>query len=124
MEEYASRRLRFDWASATTLPTVIVSAAMPHRSADQSACAPRSATTSTRISAAKAAALDPVAMNEVIVVGAPWYTSGAHMWNGTAEILKPKPTSMSPSPASTSGSAVLAARQAAVRSRLVEPVAP
>ena len=76
------------------------------------------------MSAAKAAALDPVAMKEVIVVGAPWYTSGAHMWNGTEEILNPKPTSMSPSPASTSGSAFLAAGEAAIRSRLVEPVAP
>src|SRR4029453_19635394 len=90
-------RLRFDWASATTLPTVIVSAAIPHNSPDQSACAPPSATTSTRMSAAKAAALDPVAMKEVIVVGAPWYTSGDHMWNGTAEILNPKPPRMSPS---------------------------
>src|SRR4030095_5507065 len=97
MEEYASMRLRFDWARATTLPIVIVSAAIPHSSADQWAWPPRSATTSTRMSAAKAAALDPVAMNEVIVVGAPWYTSGAHMWNGTDEILNPKPTSMRPS---------------------------
>src|SRR4029434_10348248 len=101
MAEYASMRLRFDWASATTLPIVIVSAAIPHSSADQSAWAPRSATTSTRMSAAKAAALDPVAMNEVIVVGAPWYTSGAHMWNGTAEILNPNPPTLSPTQAIT-----------------------
>ncbi len=46
------------------------------------------------------------------------------MWKGTEEILKPKPTSMSPRPASTSGSAFLAAGEAAIRSRLVEPVAP
>src|SRR5215475_14447809 len=113
MDEYASMRLRLDWASATTLPTVMVSTAMPHSSADQSAWAPRSDTTSTRMSAAKAAALEPVAMNEVMVVGAPWYTSGAHMWNGTEEILNPKPTSMRPRPASTSGSALLAAGEAA-----------
>ena len=26
-------------------------------------------------------------MNAVIGVGAPWYTSGTHAWNGTAPIL-------------------------------------
>src|SRR2546426_4045281 len=26
-----------------------------------------------------------------IVVGEPWYTSGAHMWNGTTATLNPKP---------------------------------
>ena len=33
------------------------------------------------------------AMNAVTGVGAPWYTSGVHMWNGTAATLKPRPTS-------------------------------
>ena len=45
---------------------------MPDSSADQSAWAPRTPPTSTRMSAAKAAAFDPVAMKAVIVVGAPW----------------------------------------------------
>ena len=40
------------------------------------------ATTSTRSSAANAAALPTEAMNAVTGVGAPWYTSGVHMWNG------------------------------------------
>ena len=71
IEEYASIRLRFDWASATTLPTVMVTTATTHSSADQSAWAPRSATTRTRIMAAKAAALEPVAISAVIEVGAP-----------------------------------------------------
>ena len=30
-------------------------------------------------------------MNAVTGVGAPWYTSGVHMWNGTAATLKPRP---------------------------------
>ena len=30
----------------------------------------------------------------VTEVGDPWYTSGVHMWKGTAEILKAKPTRM------------------------------
>jgi len=53
------------------LPTVIVSAATIQSSAVQSACAPRNATVRTRISAANAAALDPVAMSAVTLVGAP-----------------------------------------------------
>ena len=60
---------------------------------------------STRTSAANAAALTPVAMNPVTGVGEPSYTSGAHMWNGTAATLKPKPMSRSPRPsAAMSGS--------------------
>src|SRR4030067_909521 len=39
---------------------------------------------------AKPAAFGPTDMKAVIEVGAPSYTSGAHMWNGTAAILKPK----------------------------------
>src|SRR2546426_4810539 len=34
---------------------------------------------------------EPAARNVEIVVGAPWYTSGAHMWNGTTATLNPKP---------------------------------
>ncbi len=64
-------RLRLDCAIATTLPTVIVTAAPTHTSADQSAGTPRSSTASTRINAANAAALDPVAINAVTLVGAP-----------------------------------------------------
>ena len=44
-----------------------------------------------RSSIAKDAAFDPTDRNAVIGVGAPSYTSGAHMWNGTAAILKPMP---------------------------------
>jgi len=118
-------RLRFCWASATTLPTVMVTAAMAHTTIGQSTATPRIAVSSTRSSAAKAAALEPVAMNAVTEVGAPSYTSGAHMWKGTEEILKPKPTSSSPSPMTSIGSRPLPAATAlAMRSRLVVPVAP
>src|SRR5438309_6478708 len=37
------------------------------------------------------AAFEPTDRNAVIGVGAPSYTSGAHMWNGTAAILNPTP---------------------------------
>ena len=54
-----------------------------------------------RSSAANAATLVAAAMNAVTGVGAPWYTSGVHMWNGTAATLKPRPTSSSATPASS-----------------------
>ena len=56
------------------------------------------ASISTRTNAANAAALTPVAMNPVTGVGEPSYTSGAHMWNGTAATLNPNPMIRSPSP--------------------------
>ena len=36
-------------------------------------------------------------MNAVTAAGAPWYASGVHMWNGTADTLNAKPTSSRPS---------------------------
>ena len=43
-------------------------------------------------------------MNAVTGVGAPWYTSGVHMWNGTAATLNPRPTSSSARPSSSTPS--------------------
>ena len=63
--------MTFDWASATTLPTVIVSAASSQSAAAQSAWSGRIAIR-TRRSAPKAAAFEPVAMNAATAVGAPW----------------------------------------------------
>src|SRR2546426_9398993 len=103
MDEYASMRLRFDCAMAITLPAVMVTAATAHSRTLQSGCAARSATVSTRMSAAKAAALEPVAMSAVTDVGAPSETAGAPMWEGTGEILEPKPTRSKPRPDVTTG---------------------
>src|SRR5471032_3036333 len=47
----------------------------------------------TRSSSAIAATLGAVAKNTVTGVGAPSYTSGVHMWNGTAHTLNANPTS-------------------------------
>src|SRR5436853_2250569 len=47
--------------------------------------------TKIRSSIANDAAFDPTDRNAVMGVGAPSYTSGAHMWNGTAAILNPTP---------------------------------
>ena len=53
----------------------------------------------TRTSRHSAAILGATAKNEVTGVGAPSYTSGAHMWNGTAETLKHRPASTKTRPA-------------------------
>ena len=44
------------------------------------------------IKTVNAAIFGSIAKNIVTEVGEPWYTSGAHMWKGTAEILNDKPT--------------------------------
>src|SRR5262245_7899381 len=86
------------------------------------------ASTNTRSKPANAAAFTADAMNATTGVGAPWYTSGVHEWNGTAATLKPNPTSRSPKPASSNaGGCVWPSRAklvSAMRVRLVEPVEP
>ena len=47
---------------------------------------------------ALAATFGADAKNAVTGVGAPWYTSGVHIWKGTAEILKARPASTKTSP--------------------------
>src|SRR5258707_12883647 len=84
-------RLTFDCVTAATLPTVMVIAESTQNSRRQSAFIVGSPLTKMRISIANDAAFDPTDRNAVIGVGAPSYTSGAHMWNGTAAILKPTP---------------------------------
>ena len=81
---------------------------------------------STRSMAANAPALATADMNPVTGEGAPWYTSGVHMWKGTAATLKAKPTSMRAKPASNSPlvNTAFLDRKSAIWVRLVEPVAP
>src|SRR5210317_506618 len=50
------------------------------------------------INTVKAAIFGTIVKNSVTVVGEPSYTSGAHIWNGTAEILKAKPTKINTIP--------------------------
>ena len=68
----------------------------------QSQRKPPRETYSRRSSAAKAAILTVAAMNAVTGVGAPWYTSGVHWWNGTAAILNNRPTMTRAMPTATS----------------------
>ena len=65
-------------------------------------------------------------MNAVMGLGAPWYTSGVHMWNGTAETLNPSPTMSSAMPASKVpfSNSVFTRRNWAIPVSDAEPVAP
>ena len=89
-----------DWASAPRLPTTIVSTARAATAGCHCGARAGSACTNTRSRAPKAAVFTPAAIRPVTVVGAPSYTSGAHMWKGTLATLKPKPTRSRPAPTS------------------------
>src|SRR5256885_16148043 len=126
MLEYESIRLTFDWATPTTVPTIMVAAAITQIT---SLHVPRSgwnAERKTRTNAANAAALTPVDMKPVTEGGAPSYASGVHMWNGTAATLNAKPTMTRPSASSCIGvgAADCADIRLPIRSRRVLPVRP
>src|ERR1700744_4215912 len=82
---------------------MIVIAAIVARSGAHVLEAPSAAKSKKRRNAPIAAAFVAVAMNAVIGVGAPSYTSGVHWWNGATDALKAKPTIVSPIPVSTIG---------------------
>src|SRR5882672_2123133 len=103
MLEYASIRFRLVCATPTTVPRIIVAAAMTQMMGAQSALNGSNEERNTRANAANAAAFTPVDMKPVTMAGAPSYASGVHMWNGTAEILKAKPTRRRPRATRISG---------------------
>ena len=80
---------------------MIVIAAIVASSGAHVSWAPSAAKSKKRMNAPIAAALVAVAMNAVIGVGAPSYTSGVHWWNGATDALNAKPTIVSPRPVST-----------------------
>src|SRR5438270_127374 len=92
------------WAMAMTEPTTIVTAASTTMNGVQSHASGLNAVSNTRISAANAATLVAADMKAVTAVGAPWYASGVHMWNGTAATLNANPTASRPAAANASGS--------------------
>ena len=61
-------------------------------------------------------------MKDVTVVGAPWYTSGVHMWNGAAETLNASPARIIAMPVAKSGSSAPVASRIAAKPS--SPVAP
>ena len=80
--------------------------------------------TKMRISIANDAAFEPTERNAVIGVGAPSYTSGAHMWNGTAAILKPTPATTRMTASTSRGSVSCPTNAVAITRRLVVPDRP
>src|ERR1700736_5690352 len=88
------------WVTVNTVPATIVMIATAHSTGCQSAPKPGSATYRMRSIAPNAAILVAEAMKPVIGVGAPWYTSGIHEWNGTAPTLNSNPTVRSATPTS------------------------
>ena len=74
---------------------------------------------------AKAASFGAVPIRSVIGVGAPWYTSGTHMWYGTTPSLNAMPETTKTSPNTSSVRLPCPPSVAsAMRSRSSAPVAP
>jgi hypothetical protein len=71
MLEYASIRLILLCSTPTTVPTIIVSAAIPESTGIHWLCNGSSVERNTLTNAANAAAFTPVDMNAVTIVGAP-----------------------------------------------------
>jgi len=118
-------RFTLDCVTAAMLPTVIVTIATTSNSSRQirrswSAGLRRR----MRISIAKDAAFEPTERNAVTGVGAPSYTSGAHMWNGTAAILKPTPATTRMTASTRRGSFSCPAKAVAITLRFVVPESP
>ena len=93
-------------------------------SSRQSALIAGSPSRKIRSSIANDAAFDPTERNAVIGVGAPSYTSGAHMWNGTAAILKPMPATTRMTASTSRGSRSWPANAVAIARRFVVPDRP
>ena len=114
----------FDCVIASTLPTVIVTMANTSNSNAQSVTSAGNPCPKIRNSMANDAAFEPTDRNAVIGVGAPSYTSGAHMWNGAAAILNPRPATISTTASSRRGSCACRANTGAIASRCVVPDTP
>src|SRR5581483_126104 len=126
MELYASRRLMFDCMMAAKFPTTMVASAQTHIAGAQRDAIGSRPPRKIRSSTANAAAFGPTVRNAATGAGAPWYTSGAQLWKGAAEILNASPTKMSAAatPISVSGGGAAEASIRRISVRLVDPVAP
>ena len=91
IEENAIRRLILVWPIAAIAPRNIDSTDNSATTCPQSCVASPKASCITRAKSAIAATFGAVAKNAVTGVGEPSYTSGVHMWNGTAETLNARP---------------------------------
>ncbi len=87
IDEYAISRLMLVCPIAASEPNSMDAIETSTMSCCQASPRWPNGTASTRSSSAMAATLGAVAMKAVTGVGAPSYTSGVHIWNGTALIL-------------------------------------
>ena len=124
MLEYASMRLILVWDTATIFPRIIDAAAMSAITSLSVGSAFSAKGLKTRRNPENAAALPPVAMKPLTVVGAPSYTSGAHMWNGNAATLNKSPTSTRARPTTKTGECARARECDGIALMAVLPVAP
>src|SRR5690242_12681518 len=124
MDEYASIRLILDCVNAAIFPAVIVTIDSASNSMRQSVFRDGSPSRKIRRSIANDAAFDPTERNAVTGVGAPSYTSGAHIWNGTAAILNPIPATIRITASTRRGSWPADVNAAAIARRLVVPDRP
>jgi hypothetical protein len=104
-------RFKFVCTSAAKLPAAIVSSA----TAATMPVAWTGKMNASGIMKPNAAALVPVAISVVTGVGAPWYTSGTHRWNGKTETLKNRPAINRPAPARKIGVVARLPLEAAAR---------
>ena len=65
-----------------------------------------------------------VLLFSAIGAGAPWYTSGSHMWNGAAPSLKATPAIMNTAPVISSTRSSECGMASRITSRCRRPVAP
>src|SRR5436309_3740138 len=91
MLEYASIRFTERWGIATMFPTVCVTIPRTATATIQSIWTLSRPIRKTRNKATIPTFFDAAVRSTLIVVGEPWYTSGAHMWNGTTATLNPNP---------------------------------
>src|SRR5271157_5704007 len=87
-------RLILVCSSAAKFPMVMESSADIHTRGSQPAPSGSNAVMKIRRNTANAAALGPADRNAATGVGAPWYTSGAQIWNGAADTLNASPTNI------------------------------
>src|SRR5437899_5230378 len=101
IDEYARIRFTFRCTSAAMLPQASEMQAMIAIVQRQRCVSPGNATVSTRYVTISAATFVADDMNDVTGVGAPWYASGVHMWNGAADDLNISPAMIIARPSSS-----------------------
>ena len=125
MVENASMRLRLVCAMAAKLPTTNDPIASSISICCQSSANGNMPSTSKRMKMPNAASLGAPPINSVTAVGAPWYTSGIHMWNGTTPSLKASPATMNTRPNTSTWCLIWPLAMACATSfTSSEPVAP